>query len=299
MRGTEFAELEAFSAVAMRGSFVKAAAGLGVSTSTLSQAIRSLEDRLGVALFTRTTRSVALTEAGERLFAQVRPAIDGLRSAMEMISGSRDQPLGTLRLSVSNIPATMVVAPVMADFLQEHPGITLEVTVDDNLGDIVSGRFDAGIRHGWRIGRQVAAVQVTRKFRMVVLASPDYLARHGRPRVPQDLQQHRCIRFRMADGAFFRWHFEKGGKKLEISVTGPLIVNSADLMVRAALDGVGLIHLTEEYAQSLVDEGRLLPLLEDWSPPPSSYFLYHAQSRNPPVPLRLFIDFLSRRLGQG
>ncbi len=295
MRGTEFAELEAFSAVAMQGSFVKAAAILGISAPTLSQTIRSLEARLGLSLFTRTTRSVALTDAGERLLVQVRPAIDELRSATRSFQAMRDKPLGTLRLSVSNVPATMVVAPVMAPFLDQHPGITLEITVDDSLSDILSGRFDAGIRHGWRIGLEMTAVEVTRKSRMTVLASPDYLARCGQPRVPQDLEKHSCVRFRMADGTFFRWLFEKTGMKLEIAVNGPLIVNTADLMVRAALDGVGLIYLTEDYAESQVKAGRLVPLLEDWSPAPSSYYLYHAQNKHVPVPLRLFLDFLKNR----
>jgi len=297
MRGTEFAELEAFSAVAMQGSFVKAASVLGISTSTLSQAVRSLEDRLGFSLFNRTTRSVALTEMGERLFAQVRPAIDELRLATKSVLALRDKPLGTLRLSVSSIPASIVIAPVMADFLSLHPGITLEVTVDDSVSDIVSGRFDAGIRHGSRIGLEMAAaVQVTKKSRMMVLGAPDYLAKHGRPNVPQDLQGHRCVRLRMADGTTFRWLFDKTGISLEVSVNGPLIVNTAELMVRAALDGVGLIYITEEYVKPLLESGKLLPLLEDWSPAPSSYFLYHAHAKNISIPLRFFIDFLEARI---
>lgn len=298
MRGTEFAELEAFSAVAMQGSFVKAASFLGVSVSTLSQAVRSLEGRIGHSLFKRNTRHVSLTEAGSQMLIKVRPAIDELRLAIRSAKALQDRTLGTLRLSVSHVPATMVIAPVMADFLIQNPGVSLEVTVDDSMSDIVTGRFDAGIRHGSRIGLDMTAVQVTKKSRMVVLASPAYLARCGYPELPRDLQTHNCIRLRMADGTCFRWHFEKTGTDVEVTVNGQLIVNTVDLLVRAALDGTGLIYLTEEYTEALVREGRLVALLKDWSPPPASYFLYHAQTKNLSEPLRLFIDFMTQRISQ-
>ena len=298
MRGTEFAELEAFSAVAMQGSFVKAASFLGVSVSTLSQAVRSLEERIGHSLFNRSTRHVFLTEAGSQMLIKVRPAIDELRLAIKSAKALQDRTLGTLRLSVSHVPATMVIAPVMAEFLIQNPGVSLEVTVDDSMSDIVTGRFDAGIRHGSRIGLDMTAVQVTRKSRMVVLASPAYLDRCGCPEFPQDLQAHNCVRLRMADGTCFRWHFEKTGTNVEVTVNGQLIVNTVDLLVRAALDGVGLIYLTEEYAETLVSDGRLVALLKDWSPAPASYFLYHAQTKNLSEPLRLFIDFLTQRISR-
>ena len=296
MRGTEFAELEAFSAVAMQGSFVKAAVFLGVSVSTLSQAVRSLEERIGYSLFNRSTRHVSLTEAGNQMLIKVRPAIDELRLAVRAAKAMKDRALGTLRLSVSNVPATMIIAPVMADFLLQNPGIAMEITVDDSMSDIVTGHFDAGIRHGSRIGLDMTAVQVTKKSRVVVLASPEYLARFGLPELPRDLQTHNCIRLRMADGTFFRWHFEKTGTNVEVEVGGQLVVNTVDLMVRAAVDGVGMIYLTEEYAEPLIEEGRLVALLKDWSPAPASYFLYHARTKKISEPLDLLIHFLIKRI---
>jgi DNA-binding transcriptional LysR family regulator len=292
MRGTAFAELDAFVAVAERNSFARAAAQLGVAPSTLSHTIRLLEERLAVRLFNRTTRSVALTEAGERLLSRVRPAFADLDEALESISDFRDEVGGSLRISVSTLPARMILAPVMAEFLRRYPAITLEIAVDDSLSDIVSGRFDAGIRYSNRIARDMVAIKVGPEFRMVAVASPDYLARHPPPRRPEELQTHDCVRFRKSDEQMLVWLFERDGASLEVEVGGALIVNNVDLAVQAALDGVGIAYLVDRYVQPHLVSGALVALLTDWSHPHHSYQIYYTDRRHMTLPLKLFIDYL-------
>lgn len=296
MRGTEFAELKSFVAVVERGSFTKAAVSLGISTPTLSQTIRALEERLGVRLLNRTTRSLSLTEVGQRLFDQTKPALDQLTAATGAISSLRDVPAGTLRLSVSSIPAEMILAPILGPFLKAYPDITLDIVIDAVPRDIVDGHFDAGIRHGWSIGPDMIAVPVTRNSRSLAIASPDYLADHPHPKVPQDLRRHRCVCTRFGDVPLFRWSFEKDGETLDVAVNGPLIVNSAALLVPAVLQGIGIGYMFEDYIMPWIREGRLVPLLEDWSPRRSRYYLYYAGNRQIPSPLRAFIDFLTARI---
>lgn len=291
MRGAEFAELTAFVAIADRGSFVKAAAVLGISTSTLSQTIRALEERLGVRLLNRTTRSLALTEAGERLLSQLRPALDGLDAALEAINAFRDKPAGMLRLNVSSLATGMVIAPVIGKFRAEYPAITFDITVDDSLIDIVGGRFDAGIRPGRRFARDMISVRISPESRLVAIASPAYLADHPRPRTPKDLHAHNCIRFRQPNGALLRWGFERGGEEVEVSVEGSLITNDVDLMVRAALDGVGIAYVLEDYVAPQIAEGRLVTILEDWAPPFPGFHIYYP-SRQMPASLKAFIEFM-------
>jgi DNA-binding transcriptional LysR family regulator len=293
MRGAEYTELEAFTAVATKGSFAKAAQARGIATSTLSQSVRSLEQRLGVQLFHRTTRRVAMTVAGEQLLAQVQPALAELRLATSSVASLRNQPTGTLRLNVSNTLAAEGVSPLVARFLSINPGINIEINLDDEIKKIVDGGFDAGIRHGSRIGLGMASTPISPKYRMLTFASPDYLAKYPAPQTPEDLQRHKCIRLRLADGAYFSWRFEKGGIPLEVVVNGPLTVNTNEFLLGAAVDGVGLIYISEQHAASLVQNGSLVPLLEDWSPPPIAYYLYYSARRRPSEPLRLFIEFLS------
>jgi DNA-binding transcriptional LysR family regulator len=295
MRGSEFAELGAFVAVAERGSFARAAAHLHLAPSTLSQTVRALEERLGVGLFHRTTRSVALTEAGERLLAGVGPAIGDLQGAVEAIGHFRDTPTGTLRLSVSSVPAQIILAPLLKGFLAAYPSISLDIAVDDTTSDIVSGRFDAGIRYGRRIERDMVLVRASPRSRIIAVASPGYLAAHSAPRTPMDLQGHPCIRFRLVNH-LVPWEFEKNRRKVEVAVGGPLVVNDVDLMVRAARDGIGIGYMVEAYVADDLREGRLVALLTDWSPPFHSYYLYHASRRQLPVPLRVFIEFLKNRM---
>jgi len=296
MRGTEFAELSAFVAVAERNNFARAAAYLGIAPSTLSQTIRALEERLGVRLFHRTTRSVAITEAGERLLSRIRPAFAELGAAVESINDFRDTPTGTLRLSVSSIPAQLIVAPLLKSFLTAYPAITIDVTVDDTTSDIVSGRHDAGIRYGRRIEQDMLLVRASAGSRIIAVASPAYLALHPAPKTPQDLRHHACIRFRREDQQIIPWEFEKNKKRVEIAVHGPLIVNDADLMVKAARDGIGIGYMVESYIADDIAQGRLVAMCTDWSPAHHSYYLYYASRRQLPVPLKLFVEFLRHRM---
>jgi DNA-binding transcriptional LysR family regulator len=292
MRGTEFAELDAFVAVAERGSFVKAAEYLGIAPSTLSQTIRSLEERLGVLLLHRTTRSVSLSEAGEKLLARVRPALRDVQTAVESINDLRDKPVGTLRLSVSSIPAQMILAPLFREFLELYPAIVLDITVDDVSSDIVSGGFDAGIRYSRIIAEDMLLVKVSPESRIVAFASPAYLARHAAPQVPQDLQKHPCIRYRRGNNQIVPWEFRKGKNEIEIQVNGPLIVNDPDLMVKATRDGIGIGYMVESYIAKEIQDGHLVLMLTDWSPIYHSYYLYYANRHQPPAPLKVFIEFL-------
>lgn len=291
MRGTEFAELNAFVAVAERRSFGRAAAHLGIAPSTISQTIRMLEQRLGVRLLHRTTRNVALTDAGERLLARIRPAIMELGAAVDDLEEFRNTPTGTLRLTVSSIAAQIVLAPVMKAFLAEFPSITLDVTMEDEFGDIVGGRFDAGIRIGRRVAKDMQIVRVSEPARIIAVAAPDYLARSPAPKLPEDLQRHNCIRLRNQTG-HLTWEFSKGKRRMEIAVQGTLVVNSMNLAVRGALDGIGITYTIDSYVGADIAAGRLIPLLTDWCPVLHSYYLYYPGRQQLPVPLKAFIQFL-------
>jgi DNA-binding transcriptional LysR family regulator len=294
MQEPKIAELAAFAAIAERSSFVKAAGILGVSASKLSKMIRAFEERLGVRLFNRTTRSVTLTAAGEHLFAQVRPALDELGDALESIKAFRDTPAGILRLTVSSVAAAMVIAPNLSRFIAAYPAITLDISVRDGSVDLIKGRFDAGIRRDKRIEQDMVAVRVSQPARIVAIASPTYLAKHAAPEAPRDLRQHNCIRFRLADGTIAKWEFERNGRKLALAVDGSLIVDNVDLMLRGALDGVGISYWLEPYVDSFVREGRLVPVLEDWSPRFSGWHIYYPSRRQMHTPLKLFIGFVRR-----
>lgn len=291
MNRAQFAELNAFVAVAERTNFARAAAHLGIAASTISQTIRSLEERLGMRLLNRTTRSVSLTDAGEKLLARIRPAIMELGAAVEDLNEFRATPTGTLRLKVSSIAAQIVLTPVIKAFLAAYPAIALDITVDDGRGDIVSGRFDAGIRLGRRVARDMQIVRVSEPARIIAVASPEYLQQHPAPRAPQDLQRHNCIGLR-TDNQVLVWEFAKGKSKIEMAVNGSLVVNSIDLVMRAVLDGVGIGYTIESHVTSQIAAGRLVPLLADWSPGYHSYYLYYSGRRQLPVPLKVFSAFL-------
>ncbi len=292
MQRPEIAELAAFAAIAEGSSFVKAAGILGVSPSKLSKMIRALEERRGVRLFNRTTRSVALTEAGEHLFVQVRPALDELASALESINAFRDRPAGILRLAVSSVAAAMVIAPILGRFVAAYPAITLDISIKDGSVELVKGRFDAGIRRDKRIEQDMIAVRISGAARIVSIASPGYLAKHPAPKAPRDLRRHNCIRFRLADGTIAKWDFEKGSRKMTIAVDGSLIVDNLDLMLRGALEDVGIGYLVEPYVNSFIQEGRLVPVLEDWSPRFSGWHLYYPSRRQMHPPLKVFMEFV-------
>src|SRR5215467_6153771 len=258
MRKLGIAEMSAFVAVTERASFAKAARHLGVSRSTLSETIRALEEKLGVRLLNRTTRSVAPTEIGERLLAELRPALESLEQAVESVNVFRDKPAGHLRLTVPRPAAKMVIEPILAKFLAAYPAITLEIITDSTLTDIVRDRFDAGIRPGHRVEQDMIAVRIGEDARPTVVASPDYLARHPAPKAPADLREHNCVRHRFASGVVPQWVFEKRGKSLEVMVSGSLITNDGDLAIRAARDGVGIARLPAGLIEPFIASKQLI-----------------------------------------
>jgi DNA-binding transcriptional LysR family regulator len=298
MRGTHFSELSAFVAVAEQASFTNAARHLGISTATLSQTVRALETRLGVRLLNRTTRSVAPTDAGQRLLVQLRPLLDGFDAAIESVNAFRDKPTGHLRLTMSPPVARFVLGPVLARFLERYPEITIEATVESGLTDIVAGRYDAGLRRGTLVARDMIATRVTHDMHYLVVASPDYVRRHGRPRVPGDLYTHNCIRYRLPGGGFIPWVFVVDGKTIEFNVQGSIIVvNDPDLVISAALEGIGVAYLYQEYVAPLVADGRLVSLLDKSAlPVTDGFFLFYPSRRQNPAVLRALIEFLRSEL---
>ncbi len=292
MRGTEFAQMSAFVAVAEQRSFTKAALQLGVSRSALSQTLRSLEERLGVRLLNRTTRNVSLTDAGQRLVHRAQFALGEMTAAVNDVRQFRQSPVGQLRLAVQPPVADFLIGPLLARFLAEFSGIQLDVAVVKMPEDIAEGGFDAGIRFGEQVERNMVTIPVMGEARFLVVAAPEYLARHPAPRTPRDLKNHDCIRNRLPNGAIFGWEFEKHGKKARPAVEGRLIVNDIDLSIRAVLDGVGLAYLLYDYVSQHLAKGRLVPLLEDWSPRLSGFFLYYSNHRQLTAPLQALVTFL-------
>lgn len=294
MHGTEFAELNAFVAVADRRNFSKAARHLGLVPSTVSQTIRALEERLGVRLLNRTTRSVSLTDAGERLLTRIRPAITELGDAVQDLNEFRDVPSGTLRLSVSNVAAQIVLAPMLKAFLAAHPAISLDITSDDNQGDIAGGQFDAGIRVGRFVAKNMEAVRLSEPSRSIAFASPEYLKNRPPIRRPEDLQNHNCIRLRSKDQTF-AWDFARGRRRLTLQVNGSLTLNNMSLVLQAVLEGIGIGYTIESFITAEIAARKLVPLLADWSSANHSYYLYYPRRPQLPVPLKAFIAFVSSR----
>ena len=290
--------MNAFVAVAEHRSFAKAAVQLDMSRSRVSETISALEARLGVRLLSRTTRSVAPTAAGERLLTRLRPLLDDLASALDSINTFRDKPAGLLRLTVPPPVASFMLAPLLSRFLAEYPEIELEVSVDAALTDIVAGRFDAGMRMGERLERDMIAVRVG-EMRAVVVAAPSYLERNPRPATPADLETHDCIRIRFPSGAILPWHFEKRGRQMEVAVNGSLIVNYEELAIRAAVDGVGVLYTARGYTEPAITARRLVPLLEDWHGASAKIFLYYPSRRQVPAPLQAFVEFMRKNLRAG
>ncbi len=293
MRGADYADLMSFVAVARELSFRRAALRLGLSPSALSHAIRELEARLGAKLLNRTTRSVALTDAGRELFERLRPAFADIDGAVEAVSAYRDRPSGIVRLNLPKLAAHMVLASAFSRFGRTYPDVRLEVTVDDDLTDIVAGGFDAGIRPGERLQRDMIAVRITPDLRTAIVGSPDYFASRPAPLKPEDLQDHACINYRWSgSGVLYRWPFQRDGKTFEVQVDGPLTLNDTDLILAAALDGVGLACLLEDRVASEEAAGRLVRVLDDYSPFFPGFFLYYAGRRQTPPALRALIEFL-------
>ena len=296
MQRAGLSDLSAFVAVATHRSFSRAAAELGLSPSALSHTVRSLEERLDLRLLNRTTRSVAPTEAGERLLERLRPALRDIDDALEDANAFRDKPVGRLRLNVPRSAALLALAPVMTRFIRAYPQMRLEITTEDRLVDIVAGGYDAGVRFGESVERDMVAVRISPDLRLAVVGAPAYFAAHPKPRKPHDLQDHGCIRFRLPSGSLYRWEFEKNGEPLEVEVAGPLTLSDQQLMVQAALDGAGLAMVLENHARADLKARRLVRVLSDWCPPFPGYFLYYPSRRQVPAGLRAFIDMMRQEL---
>ncbi|OWJ65493.1 LysR family transcriptional regulator [Inquilinus limosus] len=298
MSRPDLSDLDAFVAVARARSFRGAAGLRGVSASSLSDALRRLEARLGVRLLNRTTRSVTPTGAGERLLERLGPALGEIAGALDAVTSVRDSPAGTLRLNVPSIVARHILPPIACRFLATHPGIRLEVVGDDSFVDVLAEGFDAGIRYEERIERDMIAVPVgPRTQRFVIAAAPAYLAARGRPRHPNDLLDHACIRHRFPSGRVAPWEFERDGRVIRISPEGPLIATSIEMELAAATAGLGLISMFEEALRPDLDSGALVPVMEEWWQPFSGPFLYYPSRTHMPAPLRAFVDFIQADRG--
>jgi DNA-binding transcriptional LysR family regulator len=297
MRGSDFAELKAFAAVVERASFARAADHLGFSPSALSQTIRQLETRLGVRLLNRTTRSVAPTSAGARLYERIVRVIQELDAAVAEAVEATGRTAGTLRINTLSMAADKLIAPRLGRFHRAYPQVVLDIVIDDGLSDIVAGRFDAGIRVGERLEKDMIAVRLTRDVEMTAVASPDYLTHHGEPKTPADLHSHVCINWRFpGSGAIYRWGFEKKGKKLEIAVEGALISNHQEIVVEGALQGLGILYAyDDERIDDLIAQGQLKRVLAGWSLTLPGLFLYYSNRRLPRPALRAFINCLLDR----
>lgn len=295
MPGGDLNVLAALVAVAEERSFTRAAKRLGVSPSALSHAIAGLEDRIGVRLLARTTRSVAPTQAGEQMLARVGPALADIRGAVDRAVGLRATPAGRVRLLVTPMAAQLVLAPRLGEFARRYPDVALDVTTDVSRVDLVTGRFDAGIQLGEYIARDMIAVPVSRDQRMAVVGAPSYFATRAVPASPRDLTGHRCIAFERGAAGVYRWEFEKGRRSLTVAPGGPLVVNDADLLVRAAIDGVGLACVVEGQVSAHLASGALVRVLEDWCPPFPGYFLYYPSRRQQPAALSALVGVLRLR----
>lgn len=275
-----FNDLLSFMVVARERSFTRAAAQLGVSQSALSHAMRNLEARLEVRLLTRTTRSVAPTEAGEQLFMRLSPHLMEIEQELTALRDTRDRPAGNIRLTAGEHAMSAVLWPVLKPFMAQYPDINVEVTVDDGLTDIVDGRFDAGVRLGEQVAKDMIAVRIAPDMRMAVVGSADYLHRFGVPETPEQLDQHRCINMRLPTrGGLYAWEFERDGRELRVRVDGQLILNSLPQRIDAAENGLGLAYVPEDAVQDALAEGRLVRVLEAWCPAFAGYHLYYPSRR--------------------
>ena len=289
-------DLNAFMAVARERSFTRAAAQLGVSPSALSQSMRTLEERLGVRLLTRTTRSVAPTAAGERLIATVGQHLEAIEDGLAALSDLRDKPAGTIRITAVDHAAETLLWPALSDFLAKYPEVHVDLIVDNTLRDIVAERFDAGIRMGERVARDMIAVRIGPNLRMAAVATPAYLEAHGRPRVPQDLASHSCINLRLPTlGGVYAWEFEKDSREINVRVDGQLTVNDIAVIRNAALYGVGIAFMPEDIAQPHLDDGTLVRVLADWTPAFPGYYLYYPSRRQQSAAFALLVDALRYR----
>jgi DNA-binding transcriptional LysR family regulator len=294
-RGT-LDDLQAFLAVARERSFTRAAARLGVSQSALSHTLRALEARLGVRLLARTTRSVSPTEAGERLLQSVGPRLEEIDAELGALAAFRDKPGGTIRLTAVDYAVDRILWPKLVPFLRRYPDIKVEIVVDYGLSDIVAERYDAGIRGGEQVARDMIAVRISPNMRMAVVGSPACLRKRPLPQRPQDLVEHDCINLRLpTHGGLYAWEFEKDGRELRVRVDGQLVLNGSSQILAAALAGFGLAYLPEGLVQPYLAKGRLRRVLADWCPPFSGYHLYYPSRRQPSAAFALLVEALRER----
>lgn len=292
MQKSGLLELNAVVAVSIHRSFRRAAIELGMSPSALSHAIAALEQRLGVRLFHRTTRSVSLSEAGEQFLIRVQPALREISAAMEAVGEFRDTPSGTLRLNTSEGAAQMVLTPIVLEYLKRYPDMRVDIVTDRSLVDIVAGGFDAGIRLAESVPQDMVAIAITAPLRFAVVGSPHYFATRKKPKVPADLRAHNCIRVRFPSGTIFKWEFEKRGDEQSIDVSGSLTLDSNHLMLEAALQGAGVAWTNDFAVSAHTASGRLVRVLEDWLPPYPGLSLYYPANRHMPAGLRAFVDIV-------
>jgi DNA-binding transcriptional LysR family regulator len=288
-------DLQAFLAVAREQSFTKAATKLGVSQSALSHTVRGLEAQLGLRLLTRTTRSVAPTPAGERLLTTMGPLLDEIEAGMTALSEFRERPAGTIRITAGEHAAHTVLWPALERLLPDYPDIKVEIDINNGLTDIVAGRFDAGVRLGEQVAKDMVAVRIGPDTRMAVVGAPSYFANRTRPETPQDLTSHDCISLRMQSGGLLTWEFEKDGRELKVRVDGRLVFNTSLMALEAAVAGYGLAYLLEDRVQACLADGRLVQMLADWCPPFSGYHLYYPSRRQPTPAFALLVDALRYR----
>ncbi len=296
MERTDFNQLTWFQAVAEERSFTKAAARLGVAQSTLSHAIKQLEARMGIRLLTRTTRNVATTVAGERLLQTIGPRMTEIEEEIAALTAFRDKPSGSIRLTLSDHALDTVVWPKLKPVLAAYPDISVELLLDNTFRNIVEEGYDAGVRLGESVEKDMIAVRIGPDWRLVAVAAPDYLAAHGRPRHPQDLVRHRCINTRQeTSGGLYAWEFEKDGKELRVRVNGQLTFNNSYAMVDAAVSGFGIAYVPDSMVATAVASGALEVVLDDWSPPFEGYFLYYPSRRQNLLAFQIIVDALRHR----
>jgi DNA-binding transcriptional LysR family regulator len=296
MRRENLNDLSAFAAVAGARSFTRAAAQLGVSPSALSHTIRGLEERLGVRLLNRTTRAVTPTEAGERLLAAVGPRLEEIQAELASLTSLRDKPAGRVRLTATENAAEQILLPKLARLLPAYPDVQVEVVIDYGLTDIVAERFDAGVRDGGQVAKDMIAVRIGPDLRMAVVGAPGYFAGRQKPRTPHDLTEHSCINLRLpTHGGLYAWEFEEGGREVRVRVDGQLTFNAAGPMAQAAVAGLGLAYLPEGQVRAQLEAGTLVRVLEDWCPPFPGYHLYYPSRRQLSPAFALVVEALRHR----
>lgn len=296
MSNTNFNDLLAFFAVAREGSFTRAAAKLGVSQSALSQTIRALEERLGLRLLIRTTRSVSPTEAGEHLLRTVAPRFDDIEVEIAALREMRLKPAGKIRITAGEHPAITVLAPALARLLPDYPDIEVEICADNGMTDIVAERYDAGVRLGEQVAKDMIAVRIGPDMRMVVVGAPAYFATHPAPQMPQDLTMHNCIKMRLpTHGGVYAWEFEKDGHEVKVRIEGQMVFNNIALRLHAVLAGLGLAYLPQDQVQGHIADGRLVQVLDDWCQPFAGYRLYYPSRRHPSAAFTLLVEALRYR----